>query len=86
MESPPAGCSAPITLVVLARAEPAQGHFRFSPDLFLVPSMSLSHTGLINQQDPLRIILMAMFIVSSLQEIPYPHLSVSDLSFNFQGL
>lgn len=87
MESLPAGCCAPVTLAAVAGVEPAQGHFRVFPDLFHVSSMGLSHTGLINhKQVPLRIILMTMFIVSSLQEIPYPHLSVSDLSFNFQGL
>lgn len=83
----PAGCRAPIALAAVAGVEPAQGHFWVSPDLFHVSSMGLSHTGLINhEQDPLRIILMVMFIVSSLQEIPYPHLSVSNLPFNFQGL
>lgn len=58
-----------------------------SLDLFHMPSVGLSHTGLINHEpDPLRIILMAMFIVSSLQEIPSPHLSLPGLSLNFQGL
>lgn len=44
------------------------------PDLFHMPSKGLSHRGLINHEpDPLRIILITMFIVSRSQEIPSPH-------------
>lgn len=51
-----------------------------------MPSMGLPHTGLINHEpDPLRIIIKAMFIASSLQEIPSPHLSLFRLIAELSG-
>lgn len=70
------GPQTPVPLPSSGRgAEPTQGHFRFSPDLFCafhgpVPCNSKKN----HEQDHLRVALTAALVASSLQEIPYPFL------------